>query len=689
MATYRAPGVYVEEISSGSRPIPSSATSTAAFIGAARKGPVNRATLITGFAEFEQTFGGPYRILKGTQEHYLYYAVRHFFEQGGSRCYIVRVAHYLDPGSAATLQASPASVQFAGAASDGTAISPALTVSANSPGEWGQDLEALVVNTSAASLRLAGDMTAGNQDRLALVLNDSVAVGALLWIVEEVSGRIAQVNAATKAVSFTADSPLLAGSAKFAGPIPSKVPVYGPRLNYFGATVLAQPVQVAAGVADGIILSSLTKPDGSLLRSGDQLTFAITQAYAVVTRVSVQPGSPAVTLAQFTTQAMPAFAAARSRVYLRGFSLIIRRKSEPRKDKAVLEVHENLSLVNTDRTNHVNVRLGAGSGGSRYVVANDETGTNDLATLNNADATALTGGSDGLNNTVTNTNNLPDSDFIGQEPSKTGLYALTAVTDASILAIPNASETVTKEAIAFCERRGNLFLVAEKPRSFPDGIAAYRAKFGTSYAALYEPWITITDQVTNRPALVPPSGAVAGIYALTDSRRGVHKAPAGMDTGRVAVATGLERNITRGEYDTLYPHGVNAILKSRDGIFVWGSRTLSSDSQWLQINVRRLFIMLEQSILDGTQWATFEPNDLTLWKSIERNVSAFLRIQWLEGKLVGQTEKQAFFVNCNAATNPPEVVNSGQVVTVIGVAPSRPAEFVIFRIRQSVGQSAR
>jgi phage tail sheath protein FI len=687
VTTYRAPGVRVEELSSGSRPIPSLSTSTAAFIGAARKGPVNKATLVTNFTEFEKTFGGPYRILKGSQEHYLYYSVLHFFEQGGSRCYVVRVAHYSNPESAASLQAVPASVPFAGTAADGTAVSPALTVSAISPGEWGQDLEASVVNSSAFSLLLAADVAAGNQTRIGLALNDQVTPGTLLWIVEEVSGRIVNANAATRSVSFTSDSPLMAGATKFAGTIATKVPVYGPRFGYVGSTVLAQPVQVAAGVptpVDGVILSSLTKVDGSILRAGDMLTFAITQSYAVVNRTSVQSGTPNATLAHFAGQNLPAFAAARSRVYARNFSLIVRRKT----DKTVLELHENLSLVNSDTTNHVNARLGAGSGGSQYITANDEAGSNDQTTVTNSDFVALQGGNDGLKNDVTNNNNLPDPDYIGSEILKTGLNALTPVTDISILAIPNASEAVTKQAIVYCERRGDLFFIAEKPHSSQDGIAAYRAKFGTSYAALYDPWISITDQVTSRPVLVPPSGAIAGIYAMTDIRRGVHKAPAGLDTGKVVVADGLERIISRGEYDTLYPHGINAILKSRDGIFVWGSRTLSSDSEWQQINVRRLFILLEQSILNGTQWAVFEPNDTTLRKSIERNVGAFLRTQWLEGKLVGATEKEAFFVQCDTETNPPEVVDSGQVVTIIGVAPSRPAEFVIFRIKQSVGQSA-
>jgi phage tail sheath protein FI len=676
--SYRAPGIYVEEVSSGSHPIAPVGTSTAAFIGVTRKGPVNTATLITSGAEFEKKFGGPYRILKGSQEHYLYYAVRHFFDQGGSRCYVVRIAHYNNAEIAGSLQATPASRAFAGTLPDGSAVSPALTVSAISPGVWGQELEARVATSSKFSVRLAGDIAAGNATQISLVVTDQVQRGSLLWIVEEVSGRVEAVNPTTGAITFSAANPLTAGGANFTGQMAPNIPVYGPGFSYVGLTNQAAAVPVNAGVpnpASGITVNSVIKLDGTSLRPGDTLNFAITQARVVVDRVSVQSGTPVVTIAQFAAQALPAFQASRSRVYARDFTIVVRRQNE------VLEVHENLSLVNINRTDHVDVRLGPGSGASQYITARDESGLNDLTVLDNSAFLALQGGSDGLAN-------LADSDFIGSETLKTGLNALTPVRDAAILVIPNASEAVTKAAIAYCENRRDLFLILERPSGSTDSIQAYRAKLSSKYAALYHPWIKVTDAVTGTPVLVPPTGSLAGIYGLTDARRGVHKAPAGLDVGKVVVADDVEVAVTKGEYDLLYPLAINAILKSRDGIHVWGSRTLSADPGWLQINIRRLFIFLEKSIETGTQWVAFEPNDPTLWKSIERNVAAFLRIQWLEGKLVGQTEKEAFFVRCNAETNPPEVVNAGQVITLIGVAPSRPAEFVIFRIKQMVGQAS-
>jgi uncharacterized protein len=676
---YRAPGVYIEEISSGSKPITPVGTSTAAFIGVARQGPVNKATLVTSFTEFEKKFGGPYRILKVTQEHYLYYAVRHFFEQGGSRCYVVRIVRYNNVEVASSIQATPASRGFDGKLPNGNAISPALTVAAISPGLWGQELEARVINSSKFSLRLQpeADIAGGNTSQVSLVLNDQVQVGSLLWIVEEVVGQIQSIDTNTGAVTFGSGS-LIAGTTKFSGQIAPSRPVFGPGFSYFGVTNQTAPITVTDGVpspANGISISPVTKVDGTNLRPGDTLAFAITETRFVVTRVSVQSGTSPTTIVHLETQSLPKFSANGSRVYARDFTLLVRRQTE------ILEVHENLSLVNTNRTDHVNIRLGADSGASQYITVSDNTDTNDLAVMNNSTFLALQGGNDGLTG-------LQDADFIGNEILKTGLSALTPVRDAALLVVPNASEAVTKAAITYCEKRGDLFLIVEKPSSPTGTIQAYRAKLSSKYAALYHPWIQVTDEITGRPVLVPPSGAIAGIYALTDIRRGVHKAPAGLDTGKVVVANGVEVVLSKGEYDILYPLNINAILKLPDGIHVWGSRTLSADPEWQQINIRRLFNFLEKSIENGTQWVVFEPNGPPLWKSIERSIREFLRIQWREGKLVGTTEKEAFFVHCNAETNPPEVVDAGQVVTVIGVAPSRPAEFVIFRIRQKVGQSA-
>jgi phage tail sheath protein FI len=183
---------------------------------------------------------------------------------------------------------------------------------------------------------------------------------------------------------------------------------------------------------------------------------------------------------------------------------------------------------------------------------------------------------------------------------------------------------------------------------------------------------------------VPPSGHIAGIYARTDEERGVHKAPA---NAAVLGALNVKCYIGKSKQEMLNPQGVNCIRSMYGNITVWGARTIGGDSngEWKYINVRRLFLFLRESIDEGTQWAVFEPNDPTLWGKIRRNVSAFLTNVWRSGALFGLTPEEAFYVKCDAETNPPEVRDLGMVVTEIGVAIVRPAEFVIFRITQATG----
>ncbi len=183
-------------------------------------------------------------------------------------------------------------------------------------------------------------------------------------------------------------------------------------------------------------------------------------------------------------------------------------------------------------------------------------------------------------------------------------------------------------------------------------------------------------------AIAPPSGHLAGIYARTDSTRGVHKAPA---NEQIRGALNVNYRVSQDEQAVLNPEGVNCIrLFSREGIRVWGARTIAaSDSEWRYLNVRRLFIMIKESIARSTRWVVFEPNDRFLWKSIRRDISAFLTLLWRQGALMGASPEESFFVQCDEETNTPEVIDAGRVVTMIGIAPVKPAEFVIFRIGQS------
>ena len=205
----------------------------------------------------------------------------------------------------------------------------------------------------------------------------------------------------------------------------------------------------------------------------------------------------------------------------------------------------------------------------------------------------------------------------------------------------------------------------------------------SAYAACYFPSLLGRDAID--PDLLvsmPPSGHMAGVWARTDSERGVHKAPANVT---IRGVQGLTQMLSRAEQDVLNPVGINCIrFFTREGVRVWGARTLAaSASNWRYLNVRRLFNMIEESIAISTRWVVFEPNAGPLWKDIQRDVGAFLTLLWRQGALAGARPEDAFFVKCDAETNPPEVVDAGQVVVVIGIAPVKPAEFVIFRIGQS------
>jgi hypothetical protein len=213
--------------------------------------------------------------------------------------------------------------------------------------------------------------------------------------------------------------------------------------------------------------------------------------------------------------------------------------------------------------------------------------------------------------------------------------------------------------------------------------------YDSRFAALYYPWISVLDPNSGNGAKklsIPPSGHMAGIWARNDDTRGVWKAPA---NEVVRGALDVDVKVTKGEQDLLNPIGINCIRPfGLRGIRVWGARTLSSDPSWRYVNVRRLFNFVEESILDGTQWVVFEPNDIDLWARVKRTIYAFLLGLWRQGALFGATPEQAFYVKCDEETNPPESVDEGKLVVEIGIAPVKPAEFVIFRISQWQGGAA-
>ncbi len=266
---------------------------------------------------------------------------------------------------------------------------------------------------------------------------------------------------------------------------------------------------------------------------------------------------------------------------------------------------------------------------------------------------------------------------------KTGLKGFEQVDEIAIVVAPNHHElgtNLTDVIVQHCERQGDRFAVFHANKSTQPGAAGLRPPHDTSYAGFYYPWIRTFDIRTKQDLLIPPSGHVAGIYAKTDVERGVHKAPANVV---ISGANGLEFVVTKGEHDILNPRGVNVIRSFPGrGIRVWGARTSSSNSLWKYINVRRLFLFLRESIDEGTQWVVFEPNDERLWARIRQTITQFLTTVWRDGALMGLTAEEAFFVKCDRTTMTQDDIDNGRLICIIGVAPVKPAEFVIFRITQ-------
>ena len=265
--------------------------------------------------------------------------------------------------------------------------------------------------------------------------------------------------------------------------------------------------------------------------------------------------------------------------------------------------------------------------------------------------------------------------------TRTGLKAFEEVEEIAILIAPGQTDPAIQDMVlSHCENMKYRFAVLDSPEVIEKGgVDKLPKPRDSKYGAYYFPWLEVYDPEKGN-IFVPPSGHVAGVYARVDGERGVHKAPA---NELVRGALGLRYTITKGEQDILNPKGINCIREFKGrGIRIWGARTISSDPEWRYINVRRLFNMVEHSIEKGTQWVVFEPNDERLWKKVVRNIKAFLSRIYMSGALFGKSPDQAFYVKCDDETNPPEVIDAGQLICEIGMCPVKPAEFVIFRIGQ-------
>lgn len=579
MAEYLSPGVYVEEFDSGSKPMEGVGTSTAGFIGLAQRGmTAGLPQLVTNFADFKRKYGGYLSENEFGDYRFLAYAVEHFFVNGGSRCFIMRVAPEDAKEAVGYLPKEEGAV---------------LKITAKNPGAWGNQLQVTISPASKAKTQIMEIMTENDKKKYK----------------------------AKKAAGFR----------------------------------VGDIVAYKEADAETVVYNEVVKCQDDILEFANEFEDEIVDTDLLPQKV----------------------------IMTCEFNLEVRFDD-------IVEVYENVSfnikesnfvVKKTEKSDLICVEYIKPE--AHQIISPFEQATGDSSLT--VTGMTFTEGSNGSAGT------LSAADFIGVDNGagkRTGIQAFVDNDVVSIMAVPGVTDpNVQLKLVEHCENLASRFAVLDIPRDAKkiDDINAHRDMFDTNYAALYHPWLTVFDPLDKRNIAIPPSGSVIGIYARSDNERGVHKAPA---NEVVRACVGLDCNFNKGEQDILNPKGVNLIRAFPGmGIRVWGARTATSDGSWKYINVRRLFIFIEESIKANTNWAVFEPNDETLWVRVKRTIEVFLTGLWRNGSLAGTSTDEAFFVNVDRTTMSQDDIDNGRLICVIGVAPVKPAEFVIFRITQKTGDA--
>ncbi len=681
MPEYLAPGVYVEEVDTGPKPIEGVSTSTSGMVGVTEWGPVNVPTLVTGFADFQRQFGGYLNYRQYGESWYLPHAVEGFFQNGGKRVYIVRVL----PDTATVAE---------------TAIDlPIQNAASVTRGSW-----TLTANANAGSNTLT--------------LNNTTNLSVGQWI--RVGGTVAEyvyvtgVNSTTNIVTLARPLRANHGNTSVVEEASTLiVQAIDPGAWGNGLQIATAPnflMVTRADAAAAVNNTELTLRSIVGLEVGSAIEVNYTEAVAgqVYKIAAIDSTTRRVTISPPVSAAIALNAPVRSREFSIRVDLVQINPLTLRSRTIASETHRNLSadprhsryfvkIVGAIRTANTPIEAdGRTDGESNLIrVADGLTTSNQETALRlglGTNSFNLSGGSDDEGNIV-------DDTYIGQDnvnpQDRSGLFALKNIEEISIASIPGrTSLDVQSELITHCELMKYRFAVLDS--QLGDRLAEVqeqRGLYDTKYAALYYPWLRIPDPFPDNPqvrgtVLIPPSGHAIGIYARSDIDRGVHKAPA---NEVIRGISDLEFKLMKEEQDILNPRNINVLRNFREdnrGLRVWGARTLSSDPDWKYINVRRLFIFIEKSIDRGTQWVVFEPNDEPLWQRVKRVITAFLTQVWRDGALMGRTPEEAFFVKCDRTTMTQNDIDNGRLIVQVGIAPVKPAEFVIFRIGQWVGGSS-
>lgn len=575
MAEYLSPGVYVEEFESGAKPMEGVSTSTAGFIGLAERGPAEGVPqLVTNPADFKRIYGGYLSENEFGEYRFLAYAVDQFFLNGGSRCFVSRVA----PKNAAC------SVGYAPSEEK-----PVIRLTAKNPGMWGDNIRVVAAPASKAKTQI-------------------------LEILDTAGGKRYVVK-------------------NGAGFQPGDIICYTDQTS--------------------VIYNKVVKSQDNILTLEEDFDESVIDKDLLPSRV--------ITTCEFSLEISY---------------------------NDLVELYDNLSF-NISASNYIEKKMAK----SDLVVAecvNIPEGITApfIAVAGEKEAVAsvsMAGGSNGSISSIT------AADFIGEDygaGKRTGIQSFLDNDMVSLMAVPGVTDpNVQLMLVAHCENLGSRFAVLDIPKDAKkvQDLIAHRDIFDSNYAALYHPWLSVFDPLDKKNIAIPPSGFILGIYARSDNTRGVHKAPA---NEVVRGCVGLDCQFNTGEQDIVNPKGINLIRSfPGQGIRVWGARTASSNASWKYINVRRLFIFIEESIKANTSWAVFEPNDEVLWVRVQRTIRVFLNGLWRNGSLAGTSPEEAFFVNIGRDTMSQDDIDNGRLICVIGVAPVKPAEFVIFRISQKTADA--
>ena len=580
MAEYLSPGVYVEEFDSGSKPMEGVSTSTAGFIGLTQRGMTSGLPqLITNFADFKRKYGGYLSENEFGEYRFLAYAVEHFFVNGGSRCFVMRVAPEDAKAAEGFLPKEDGAV---------------LKITAKNPGTWGNQMQVVISPASKAKTQV-------------------------LEIVSEGDKKKYKVK---KAAGFRT-----------------------------GDIVAYQ-----APEGETVVYNKVVKCQDNILEFAEEFAEDIIDVELLPTKF--------ITSCECNLEV---------------------------KFDDIVEFYENISF-NLSEANYIAKKLEKSDLiVVEHIVSEEEQMLPPFVQVAGDEKMAIatlsfSGGSDGSLSAIS------AADFIGTDQGagkRSGIQAFVDNDMVSVMAVPGVTDpNVALSLVAHCENLASRFAVLDMPRQAIkiDDMLAHRDMFDSTYAALYHPWLTVFDPLDKRNIAIPPSGSMMGIYARSDNTRGVHKAPA---NEVVRACTGLDCQFNKGEQDILNPKGINLIRAFPGmGIRVWGARTVSSDGSWKYINVRRLFIFVEESIKANTNWVVFEPNDETLWVRVKRTIEVFLTGLWRNGSLAGTSSGEAFFVDIGKSTMSQDDIDNGRLICVIGIAPVKPAEFVIFRITQKTSEAS-